>query len=87
MAFRSDQSQAELEKRFARYLKQTIVAAAILGLSVGFAILTGNGMPGHALWSATRIPTTVVMSIAAIALASSGAKALWVRKELNDRLR
>jgi hypothetical protein len=74
-----------LEKRFARHLKQTIFAGAVLGLSVGFAVFTSMGMPGHAMWSATRIPTTVAASIAAIVFAASGSKALWARKELSRR--
>jgi hypothetical protein len=78
--------RAELEKRFARHLKQPIFGGAIFGLSVGFAVFTSVGMPGHAMWTATRIPTTVVAIIAATVFAASGAKALWTRKELS-RLR
>lgn len=73
----------QLEKRLAKYFKQTIFAGVVLGLSGGFAVFTSNGMPGNAMWSATRIPTTAVASIAAIAVASSGSKALWTKKELS----
>jgi hypothetical protein len=78
--------RTELEKRYTRYLKQTVLAGATLGLTVGVAVFTSTGMPGHAMWSATRIPTTVVASIAAIVFAASGSKALWAKKELS-RLR
>jgi len=75
--------RVDLDKRFARHLKQTIFAGLVFGLSVGFAVFTSAGMPGHSMWTATRIPTTVVSIIAAVVFAASGSKALWTRKEIS----
>jgi hypothetical protein len=81
------QSRAELERQFTRSLKWVFVSGALFGVSIGFAVFTSNGMPGHDMWSVARVPTTIVASAAAIALASSGSKVLWTKKELNDRSR
>lgn len=81
------QSRAELERQFARSLKWAIASGTLFGVSVGFAIFISNGMPGHDMWNVARIPTTVIASIAALALASSGSKVLWTKKELNSRSR
>jgi len=75
--------RVELEKRFARHLKQTIFAGSVFGLSVGFAVFTSAGVLGHTIQTATRIPTTVVAAIAAIVFAASASKALWIRKGLS----
>jgi hypothetical protein len=92
MASRSDDanglhSQEDLRRRFKRSLRWTIVSAVVFVVTVVFAVYISNGMPGHALWNATRIPTTLVAGIAAIALAFSGSRTLWARKELNSRSR
>jgi hypothetical protein len=75
-------SQDALKQEFKRSLRWTIMSGLALSLSVGFAIFISNGMPGHALWSATRVPTVVIASIATVALAVFGSKALWALKEL-----
>jgi hypothetical protein len=77
----SGPTRSDVKRHLTIALKQMLCAGAVLAAGALLAIYTSKGMPGFAWWSVTRIPTVMLMSIAAIALAISGSRVLWIWKE------
>lgn len=68
-----------------RDMRWVVVSSLMLALSTACAILTSTGMPGHVLWSVSRIPIVIVACISAVTLAASSAKVIWTKKDAGKK--